>query len=97
MPCFTCVTSNRGHTHVSQHTEDSPAHALKQHISEIPFYEGINPIGDELYWLQSFALGKHTLTLERVKNCENTWTWEEGKNYSPAYLTFIVCTDTSKK
>lgn len=91
MPCYTCVTTNRGHAHVSQHIEDNPEDALKQHISELPFIEGINPIGDELYWLQSIALGKKSLNLEL--EIKNTWKWNEGAQYSPVYLTYIIKTE----
>lgn len=94
MTCYTCVTTNRGHTHVSQHYEDSPESALINHISELPFFEGINPIGDELYWLQSIALGKKSLTLELKK--KNTWVWKEGEKYSPAYSTYIIKTESKE-
>ena len=92
MACYTCVTSNRGHTHVSQHFESNPEGALKKHLSELPFFEGINPIGDELYWLQSIALGKQSITMELKK--ENTWKWNERENYSPVYTTYIIKTES---
>ena len=90
MPRYTCITSNRGNTYVSQHFDDNIKKALMQHISELPFSDEINPIGEELYWLQSITLGKRTLTLEQVEKCDGTWKWIEGENYSPAYLTFVI-------
>lgn len=90
MPLYTCITSNRGHSYVSQHVDDNAKKALRQHISQLPFIDEINPIGDELYWLQSITLGKRSLTLEQVAKCDSTWKWIEGENYSPPYCTFII-------
>ena len=96
MSCYTCITENRGKTHISQHYADTPEQALQEHISSLPFVIGINPIGDELYWIQNVALGKLEITLNRYSKCKQVWKWSEGENYSPPYTTFIIKTDEAK-
>ena len=95
MPCYTCTTENRGHTHISQHVTDSPEKALRKHINSLPFVEGINPIGDELYWIQNIALGKAKITLRSLTKHMNLWKWCEGEDYLFPYTTHIIKTDTS--
>jgi hypothetical protein len=96
MACYTCTTENRGHSHISQHLTDSPEDALSNHIKSLPFIEGINPIGDELYWLQNIALGKIEVTLRLLAEFEHVWKWSEGEDYLYPYTTYIVKTDTRK-
>ena len=95
MPRYTCITENRGNTHISQHFTDTPDIALKEHIKSIPFIEGINPIGDELYWIQNIALGKSKITLRSMSKYENIWRWCEGENYLEPYTTYIILTVTN--
>jgi hypothetical protein len=89
MACYTCTTENRGITHVSQYVTDNAEHALREHIKSLPFIEGINPIGDELYWIQNIALGKIEVTLRSLSEHANTWKWCEGENYTVPYTTII--------
>lgn len=93
MARYTCITLNRGHSHISQHNTEDPVKSLREHVNLLPFIEGINPIGDELYWLQSISSGKQALSLKEAKKCKNTWIWVDGDNYSPKYSTFIIQTD----
>ena len=95
MYCYTCTTGNRGKLHISQHFAPTPENALIEHIKSLPFISGINPIGDELYWLQNIALGKLEVTLNQYSDCEQVWKWLEGERYSPPYNTFIVKTHTN--
>jgi len=97
MSCYTCVTVNRTKTHVSQHFTDHPEHALRKHMGSLPFSDGINPIGDELYWIQNVALGKSEITLEQYPHYGQVWKWSEGKAYSPPYTTLIIKTDASSR
>ena len=92
MSSYTCTTENRGQHHISQHTEDSPENALRLHINSLPFITGINPIGDELHWIQNIALGKIEVTLRSLTKCTNVWKWCEGENYITPYITFIIKT-----
>jgi len=92
MSCYTCITENRGKTHISQHSIDSPENALREHIKLLPFIEGINPIGDELYWIQNTALGKIKVTLRSLDEHTNVWKWCEGEDYLFAYTTHIIKT-----
>lgn len=61
-------------------------------MSDMPFLDSINPIGDELYWIQSISLGKQTISLSKVKNCQDTWIWDDGEDFSPKYTTYIILT-----
>ena len=90
MPCYTCTTENRGQTFISQHCTDTPVIALKEHITSMPFIEGINPIGDELYWIQNIALGKTELTLRALEKHTNVWKWCEGEDYLFPYTSHII-------
>lgn len=92
MPCYTCTTENRGQTHISQHITDSPVIALEEHITSMPFIEGINPIGDELHWIQNIAAGKIELTFRSLEEHANVWKWCEGEDYPTPYTTYIIKT-----
>ena len=94
MPCYTCTTENRGRHHISQHSTDNPEKSFRDHMNSLPFIEGINPIGDELYWIQNIALGKIEVTLRPQSEYENVWKWCEGEDYLIPYTTFIIKTDT---
>lgn len=96
MSSYTCTTENRGQHHISQHTAGSPENALRHHINSLPFIEDINPIGDELYWIQNIALGKTEVTLRSLTEYTNVWKWCEGEDYLYPYTTFIIKTDTNK-
>jgi len=74
---------------------DNPETALRDHIKSLPFIENINPIGDELYWIQNIALGKTEVTLRSLGECKQVWKWYEGENYLYPYITFIIKTDTN--
>ena len=95
MSCYICTTENRGKHHISQHTIDSPEKAFRDHINSLPFIEGINPIGDELYWIQNIALGKIEVTLRPLSKCTNVWKWCEGEEYLFPYTSFIIRTDAN--
>jgi hypothetical protein len=75
---------------------DSPEIALRDHIKSLPFIESINPIGDELYWIQNIALGKTEVTLRSLNECKQVWKWCEGEDYLYPYTTFIIKTDAIK-
>lgn len=92
MPCYTCTTENRGQYHISQHVTASPEKALREHINSLPFIEGINPIGDELYWIQNIALGKIGVTLRSLPEHTNVWKWREGEDYLFPYTTYVIKT-----
>lgn len=92
MPLFTCTTENRGQHHISQHVSANPEKALREHINSLPFIEGINPIGDELYWIQNIALGKIEVTLRPLTEHTNVWKWCEGEDYLFPYTTHIIKT-----
>jgi hypothetical protein len=93
MPCYTCLTENRGHLHLSQHEAATPEAALRAHIGTLPFIEGINPLGDELYWLQTLTATDSPLELQPVAGCRQAWHWLDGARYSPRYTTHIIRSD----
>ena len=92
MPFYTCTTENRSQHHISLHVTNSPENALREHINSLPFIEGINPIGDELYWIQSIAMGKTEVTLRSLTEHTNVWKWCEGEDYLFPYTTCIIKT-----
>ena len=94
MSRYTCTTENRGLHHISQHTANKPEEAFMDHIQSLPFAEGINPIGDELYWIQNIASGKIVVTLRSLKGCPQVWKWYEGENYPFPYTSYIINTVT---
>jgi hypothetical protein len=93
MPCYTCITENRGHVHLSQHEAAMPENALRAHIAALPFIEGINPLGDELYWLQTLTAADSAIQLQPVANCRESWHWLDGERYAPRYTTYIIRSD----
>ena len=92
MSSYTCTTENRGQHHISQLTADNQENALRLHINSLPFIKEINPIGDELYWIQNIALGKTEVTLRSLTEYTNIWKWCEGEDYQTPYSTYIIKT-----
>jgi len=96
MPCYTCITENRGHVHLSQHEAASPGQAFRKHIGELPFVEGINPLGDELYWLQTIASHGRAIELQPMAQCKQTWQWLGGAHHTPPYTSYIIKSDVGE-
>jgi len=94
MDRYTCITLNRGYTHISQHTTEDPVQSLREHINSLPFIEGINPIGNELHWLQKIATGKTGVTLDLLPDIDKVWSWDEGARYPIPYTTYVILTKT---
>lgn len=96
MAYFTCITSVRESIHISQViAEDAPS-ALREAIASLPYDAGSNgPFNEELKWLIKVSEGQLKVTMAPVTDCINTWLWEEGAEYEPQYLSFVVKTDAS--
>jgi hypothetical protein len=95
MATFTLITDAHESVHVSQHEAAAPADALRLHIFAFPYDDASGPFDHELEWLQEVASGASRPTLVAVHGCRNTWTWLEGAQHEPQYLTYIVQTDAA--
>lgn len=93
MATFTCITDVRNSIHLSQHSAEHPAAALRDHIAALPFSDATGPFDDELDWLLAVSGGSQPIALLPVGGCKNSWLWHDGAIHDPQYLTYVVKTD----